>query len=843
MGTPGKSITLKNKTATVTFADVDDWGSGFIGAVSFTNTLATALDQWTIEFDLPQTITSIWNATIVSHIGTHYVIRNASWNGMVGANATVSFGFQASGGNPPMPASVILNGTAIAGSGTPPPVVLPTLSIDDASVTETGAQTVNQSFTVRLSSPATETVTVAYRTVGGSALSGQDFDSAAGTITFAPGTTTQTVTIATHPGAAGTRAYEVTLSSPANATIADGTATGTIVNPAPRPLPTITVQDITVHEPPVTAPPDGPASLLPDGFLGTEGNQIVDAAGNPVKIAAVNWFGMETSNFAPHGLWTASYRTMMDQMVQLGFNAIRLPFSDQLFESASRPNGIDFWKNPDLQGLTGLQIMDRIIAYAGQTGLKVILDHHRSSAGNGPNGNGLWYDSAYSEQTMIANWVMLAQRYAGNPTVIAADLANEPHGPATWGDGGANDWAAAATRIGNAIGAVNPDWLIMVEGIESYKGNTTWWGGNLMGVKDHPITLNVAGKLVYSPHDYPSTVYAQSWFSAPDYPNNLPAIWDKYWGFIFKDGSAPLLLGEFGTNLQTTSDQQWLAKLVAYLDENAANGGLPVTAGNEGPSWAYWSWNPNSGDTGGILQNDWRTVNDAKVDAIDPILYHGDTGSDGGSGPIPDGTARFVVTLSDAATSPVTVHYATVDGTAHAGIDYDAVSGDLVFQPGETTRIVSTQLYATPGQTGQMEFLLSLSAPQNAILGTVSATALLVHDTEPTPPPAPPPAPDGHGAVAVVTDSNWGAGYTSTVTITNDSGAAANGWQVEVDTADLIVNLWNGRILSHVGDTYVIGNADYNGQLAAGGSTSFGFQASHTDPSATLSAHLLALGS
>ncbi len=840
MANPGKSTTIKGKTANITFADTDDWGTGFIGAVTYTNNLASAVGQWTIEFDLAQPIISIWNATIVSHVGNHYVIRNAAWNGTVAAGGSVSFGFQASGGNPVLPTSFTVNGTALAGGTTPPPPVLPTIAIDDASVTETGVAGLNETFTVRLSAASATPVTVAFTTSGGTAVQGTDFDKTTGTLTFAPGTTTQKITVLTHPGAQGTKAYTVTLSAPSGATIADGSATGTIINPAPKPLPTITVADITVHEPPVTAPVAGPTSLLPTGFLSTAGNQIVDGGGKPVKIAAVNWFGMETSNFAPHGLWTASYKTMMDQMVQQGFNAIRLPFSDQLFDANSKPNGIDFSKNPDLQGLTGLQIMDKIVAYAGQKGLKIILDHHRSSAGNGPNGNGLWYDSAYSEQKMISNWTMLAQRYANNPTVIGADLNNEPHGAATWGDGSANDWAAAATRIGNAIGAANPNWLIMVEGIESYQGSSTWWGGNLMGVKDHPITLAVPNKLIYSPHDYPATVYAQSWFSASDYPNNLPAVWDKYWGYIYKDGTAPVLLGEFGSKLQTTSDQQWMAKLTAYLDEASANGGLAVGAGKLGPSWAYWSWNPNSGDTGGILKDDWTTIDTVKVNAINPIMYHTASGGGTTTGPIPDGTANFVVALSSAASTAVTVHYTTVDGTAHAGVDYTAVSGDLVFQPGETSKIVSAQLFATPGQTGQAQFTLALSAPQNALLGTTSATASLVHDTTTTttPDPTPAPSPAGDGDIVVLTDSSWSGGYNSTVKITNDTGAAVKNWTVEVDTADLIVNLWNGKILSHVGNAYLIGSADYNGALAAGASASFGFQASHTDPAATLSAHL-----
>ena len=35
-----------------------------------------------------------------------------------------------------------------------------------------------------------------------------------------------------------------------------------------------------------------------------------------------------------------------------------------------------------------------------------------------------------------------------------------------------------------------------------------------------------------------------------------------------------------------------------------------------GISYTYWSWNPDSGDTGGILQNDWKTVNQSKIDLL-----------------------------------------------------------------------------------------------------------------------------------------------------------------------------------------------------------------------------------
>ena len=70
--------------------------------------------------------------------------------------------------------------------------------------------------------------------------------------------------------------------------------------------------------------------LITDGPLATEGNQIVDANGDSVQIRAVNWFGLETESFMPHGLWERNLEEMMDEMVELGFNTIRLPFSTEL---------------------------------------------------------------------------------------------------------------------------------------------------------------------------------------------------------------------------------------------------------------------------------------------------------------------------------------------------------------------------------------------------------------------------------------------------------------------------------------------------------------------------------
>ena len=335
------------------------------------------------------------------------------------------------------------------------------------------------------------------------------------------------------------------------------------------------------------------------GPLHTGGGNIVDADGGVVHISGVNWFGLETGTFAPQGLWTRSLDSMLDQIVQTGFNTIRLPYSDQLFEPGSTPNGIDLQKNPDLQGLNGLQIMDQVISRAGQRGLKIILDRHRPTA---QAQSELWYTADISEQRWIDDMVMLANRYRGDPAVIGIDLHNEPHGAATWGDGNpATDWRAAAERGGNAVLQANPDWLIFVEGVEHQADDWYWWGGNLSLAGQLPVDLSVPHKLVYEAHDYGPGVSNQKWFQAPDFPQNLAALWNSHWAYLKLSGTAPVLIGEFGGHsVGNDTEGVWQRTLLAYLQSN-------------GFDYTYWCWNPNSGDTGGILQDDWTTVDSAKV--------------------------------------------------------------------------------------------------------------------------------------------------------------------------------------------------------------------------------------
>jgi endoglucanase len=366
-----------------------------------------------------------------------------------------------------------------------------------------------------------------------------------------------------------------------------------------------------------------PARLppLPTGTtFHTCGGRILTADGQPAQITGVSWFGMETGTFAPHGLWSRNWRAMLDQIATLGFNTVRLPFSNDALVPGRMPQAINYDINPDLAGKTGLEVMDMLVQGAEERGLKLILDRHRPTSDAQSE---LWYTDKVSEDRWLSDWVMLAERYKGQAAVLGMDLHNEPRGPATWGSGDATtDWRLAAQRAGDAILAANPYVLIFVQGVErAGDDDWYWWGGNFLNAQSAPVELDVPGRVVYSPHDYGPGVYQQGWFSAPDFPNNLPAVWDAHWGYLAKQQLAPVVLGEFGgRSVGDDAEGIWQRALIDYAQQN-------------GIGWLNWSFNPDSGDTGGLLSDDWLNVVQAKAD-----LYQGhlaaplDVGSSGSFG-------------------------------------------------------------------------------------------------------------------------------------------------------------------------------------------------------------------
>ncbi|WP_425365349.1 PKD domain-containing protein [Gloeothece verrucosa] len=125
---------------------------------------------------------------------------------------------------------------------------LPSLTINDVTLVEGDNNTTNAIFTVSLSEPSSETVTVDFATKDGSANSSLDYAATAGTLTFAPGVTSQTIAVAIVGDIEDEfdENFLVVLSNPCLATLGDNQGQGTIIdNDA---APTLSVGDISITE-------------------------------------------------------------------------------------------------------------------------------------------------------------------------------------------------------------------------------------------------------------------------------------------------------------------------------------------------------------------------------------------------------------------------------------------------------------------------------------------------------------------------------------------------------------------------------------------------------------------
>jgi ribosomal protein L35AE/L33A len=124
----------------------------------------------------------------------------------------------------------------------------PALSINDTSTTEGDAGTTAATFTVSLGAPSGRLVTVDYATANGTAIAPGDYATAGGTLSFAAGETSKTVTVAIKGDTLDepNETFSINLSNPSNASIGDSAGTGTITDNDP--MPTLAVNDVTVTE-------------------------------------------------------------------------------------------------------------------------------------------------------------------------------------------------------------------------------------------------------------------------------------------------------------------------------------------------------------------------------------------------------------------------------------------------------------------------------------------------------------------------------------------------------------------------------------------------------------------
>ncbi len=341
-------------------------------------------------------------------------------------------------------------------------------------------------------------------------------------------------------------------------------------------------------------------SAQPAVPLHTQGPFIVDSNGYRVRLNAVNWYGAEGEDYVVMGLESEPLSTIVSEIKSRGFNAVRLPWSNEMYESNPVVGDYALTANPSLEGENAMTIFDAVVNALTSDGIMVILDNHTSTAmwccGN--DVNQLWYNSSYPLANWQSDWEGMVTRYASNPMVIGVDLRNEPRISAVWGGGGSDDWHAAATTMGNDILAINSNLLIFVEGIN--------YAGDLSGVSSTPVTLNTSNRLVYEVHDYGFWYSGLTGYS--DWYNTI----NPKWGYLVTGSSQqPVWIGEFGT-CDTAST---CVSSSSNADLGYWYGFIHLFIWQYSMDWDYWAINGTtetghgsgfgSAETYGILNTSW----------------------------------------------------------------------------------------------------------------------------------------------------------------------------------------------------------------------------------------------
>ena len=306
--------------------------------------------------------------------------------------------------------------------------------------------------------------------------------------------------------------------------------------------------------------------------LHTEGRQIVDSTGHPLRLTSVNWYGFDQKEYIPGGLDHAPLQAIVEQIRAIGVNSVRLPWANETLEHDPLVPDYAVAANPQFKGKHAMAVMDAVIDALARAHIMVILDNHMSRADwccSESDDNGLWYNAEYPETKWLADWQTIVRRYSKQPWVVGTDLRNELRSGATWGGSDPKlDWHAAAQRGGAAVLSANPNLLVMVESPQ--------YSTNFAGFDKLPVTLPVAHRLVYSPHAY--YIEGQD-FSSVD---ALKQAYEARTMFLLHtEPATPIWIGEFGScqKLNCGANADWIKLFIRLLQQNPDIG------------WSYWSLN------------------------------------------------------------------------------------------------------------------------------------------------------------------------------------------------------------------------------------------------------------
>ncbi len=563
---------------------------------------------------------------------------------------------------------------------------LPQLSVDDVTVTESNAGTANATFTVTLTPVSGRLVGVQFATASNSATAPGDYATTTGSLSFAAGETTKTVTVPVNGDSLDEidETFFLNLSAPSQATIADGQGVGTIADDDE--LPALTVNDVTVTE------------VDTGSTNATFTVSLSPVSGRPVSV------GYATSNGSASA--PADYTTTtgtLDFAAGQTVKQVVVPVAGDLLDEDNETFALE------LSGASAATIADAL-------GTGTITDDDplpEVSIGDATVVEG---DSG----TVTATFDVTLDLPSGRPvTVDFATADGSATSPA--------DFGAAAGTVSFAAG-------------QTAKTVTVEVAGDALDEADaDTFTVNLTNPLQAALDD------ANGLGTIAD-DDALPAL--TIGDVTVTEGDAGTTNATFQVTLAPLSGRLVTVQYatgngtaVAPGDYTATTGSLSFQAGETTKTVTV----PVNGDLLDEIDESFTvtltsalnaTLTDHQGaatitddDGIPSLSVNDVTVTEGNGGSV---NAIFTVSLNAASGQTVTADFATTDGTATAPADYVATTGSVSFAPGVTTRTVTVVVAGDALDEFDEWFTLGLSNATNATIGDEAGLGTIT-DNDPTP--------------------------------------------------------------------------------------------------------------
>lgn len=610
--------------------------------------------------------------------------------------------------------------------------VPPTLSIGDVAVTEGTAATQNMTFTVSLSAASARAISVDFATADGTAVAGSDYTAALGALSFAPGVTTQTLTVVVTGDALdeANETFDVTLSNPVAATIADGTAVGTITDDdAP---PSVSIADATVTEGNA-----GTVTATFDVTLSAASGRIVTVAystADGTAVAPADYTSVFGTLTFPTGVTS--------QTISVSVAGDTLDEANEAFTvvlaspvNVTIADGTGAGTITDDDGAPQISIADISVVEGNAGAVSAQLTVTLLPA---------------SGQVVSVDWA------TQNGTALSGSDYVQGNGSLTF-PVGSTQQAFTVDVTGDALDEPNETFLVNLSNAVNATLNDAQAAVTITD-DDAPPDLTIADASITEGNAGSAAVTFTLSLSAVS-AQTVTVDWVTADGSASAGSDYTAGLGSVTFAPGVTTRTLTVDVLGDVLDE--ANETFLVNLTN--------GVNVNIADGQGV-----GTINDNDAP---PVLSIADvTVTEGIAGVV---NAVFDVTLSAASGQTVSVQWATADGSATAGSDYVAGSGSLTFTPGSLTQTVVVAVNGDATNEIDETFLVNLSAPVNATIGDGQATGTITNDDA---------APSVTITDAVVTEGNAGtvmatfnatldaaSGQTITVAWATTDGSAVAG--------------------------------------------------------------------